>query len=91
MNKLIKQLELLDNIPTEAVNLAKLIDFKLKVDKVITKQKIELILDNLSELEGVLEYNNIQNDVIDREIKKIKLEIYNKQKFFKDQEVLKVS
>ena len=33
MEKMVKQLELIENIPAEALNLAYLINFKMQVDK----------------------------------------------------------
>ena len=61
MEKMVKQLELIENIPAEALNLAYLINFKMQVDKVLTKAKISLLLDNIKALEEVLKLNKISN------------------------------
>lgn len=89
MEKMVKQLELIENIPTEALNLAYLINFKMQVDKVLTKAKISLLLDNIKVLEEVLKLNKISNDVLNREIESFKSTLYQKQEFFKEQELLK--
>lgn len=89
--KLVRQIELIDNIPLGIYNTAKLIEYKLENDKVITKAKAELILDNLSEIESLLVINNINNEIINREVKKIQQKMYNTINFFKQQEILKAS
>ena len=89
MEKLVKQAELIENIPKEALDLAYLINFKIQVDKVLTKAKISLLLDNLKALENVLKLNEISNDILKREIEKLKEKLYRKQEFFKEQELLK--
>lgn len=89
MEKMVKQLELIENIPAEALNLAYLINFKMQVDKVLTKVKISLLLDNIKALEEVLKLNKISNDVLNREIESFKSTLYQKQEFFKEQELLK--
>ncbi len=89
MEKMVKQLELIENIPAEALNLAYLINFKMQVDKVLTKAKISLLLDNIKALEEVLKLNKISNDVLNREIESFKSTLYQKQEFFKEQELLK--
>ena len=89
MEKLIKQAELIENIPKEALDLAYLINFKMQVDKVLTKAKVSLLLDNLKALENVLKLNEISNDILKREIEKLKEKLYRKQEFFKEQELLK--
>ena len=89
MEKMVKQLELIENIPAEALNLAYLINFKMQVDKVLTKAKISLLLDNIKALEEVLKLNKISNDVLNREIESFKSTLYQKQEFFKKQELLK--
>lgn len=89
MEKMVKQLELIENIPAEALNLAYLINFKMQVDKVLTKAKISLLLDNIKVLEEVLKLNKISNDVLNREIESFKSTLYQKQEFFKEQELLK--
>lgn len=89
MEKLVKQAELIENIPKEALDLAYLINFKMQVDKVLTKAKVSLLLDNLKALENVLKLNEISNDILKREIEKLKEKLYRKQEFFKEQELLK--
>ena len=89
MEKLVKQAELIENIPKEALDLAYLINFKMQVDKVLTKAKVSLLLDNLKALENVLKLNEISNDILKREIEKLKEKLYQKQEFFKEQESLK--
>lgn len=89
MDKLVKQAELIENIPKEALDLAYLINFKIQVDKVLTKAKVSLLLDNLKALENVLKLNEISNDILKREIEKLKEKLYQKQEFFKEQELLK--
>ena len=89
MEKLVKQAELIENIPKEALDLAYLINFKMQVDKVLTKAKVSLLLDNLKALENVLKLNEISNDILKREIEKLKKKLYRKQEFFKEQELLK--
>lgn len=89
MDKLVKQAELIENIPKEALDLAYLINFKIQVDKVLTKAKVSLLLDNLKALENVLKLNEISNDILKREIEKLKEKLYRKQDFFKEQELLK--
>lgn len=89
MEKLVKQAELIENIPKEALDLAYLINFKMQVDKVLTKTKVSLLLDNLKALENVLKLNEISNDILKREIEKLKEKLYRKQEFFKEQELLK--
>lgn len=89
MEKLVKQAELIENIPKEALDLAYLINFKIQVDKVLTKAKVSLLLDNLKALENVLKLNEISNDILKREIEKLKEKLYQKQEFFKEQELLK--
>lgn len=89
MDKLVKQAELIENIPKEALDLAYLINFKIQVDKVLTKAKVSLLLDNLKALENVLKLNEISNDILKREIEKLKEKLYRKQEFFKEQELLK--
>lgn len=89
MEKLVKQAELIENIPKEALDLAYLINFKMQVDKVLTKAKVSLLLDNLKALENVLKLNKISNDILKREIEKLKEKLYQKQEFFKEQELLK--
>lgn len=89
MEKLVKQAELIENIPKEALDLAYLINFKIQVDKVLTKAKVSLLLDNLKALENVLKLNEISNDILKREIEKLKEKLYRKQEFFKEQELLK--
>ena len=89
MEKLVKQAELIENIPKEALDLAYLINFKMQVDKVLTKAKVSLLLDNLKALENVLKLNEISNDILKREIEKLKEKLYQKQEFFKEQELLK--
>lgn len=89
MEKLVKQAELIENIPKEALDLAYLINFKMQVDKVLTKAKVSLLLDNLKALENVLKLNEISNDILKREIEKLKEKLYRKQEFFKEQESLK--
>ena len=76
MKKLIRQLEYMDYIPKEALNIARLIEYKQSVDTIITKAKIETLLDNLSNLENVLKLNDIDNEVIKREIKNYKDMLY---------------
>lgn len=89
MEKLVKQAELIENIPKEALDLAYLINFKMQVDKILTKAKVSLLLDNLKALENVLKLNEISNDILKREIEKLKEKLYRKQEFFKEQELLK--
>lgn len=89
MEKLVKQAELIENIPKEALDLAYLINFKMQVDKVLTKAKVSLLLDNLKALENVLKLNEISNDILKRKIEKLKEKLYRKQEFFKEQELLK--
>lgn len=89
MEKLVKQAELIENIPKEVLDLAYLINFKIQVDKVLTKAKVSLLLDNLKALENVLKLNEISNDILKREIEKLKEKLYRKQEFFKEQELLK--
>lgn len=89
MEKLVKQAELIENIPKEALDLAYLINFKIQVDKVLTKAKVSLLLDNLKALENVLKLNEISNDILKREIEKLKEKLYRKQEFFTEQELLK--
>lgn len=89
MNKLILQLSLMENVPTEVINLAYLIKLKLDWDKVFNKVKTEHILANISELESVLKMNNIHNDVLNRELSKLKENMYKKLDWFKEQEKLR--
>lgn len=86
--KLLKQLENIEVCPKEALNIAFLINFKMQTDTFYTKAKCELILDNLSDLEVILKANSINNQIVKREIEKIKEEMYNKINFFKKQEKL---
>lgn len=89
MEKLVKQAELIENIPKEALDLVYLVNFKMQVDKILTKAKVSLLLDNLKALENVLKLNEISNDILKREIEKLKEKLYRKQEFFKEQELLK--
>lgn len=88
MRKLILQLENINDVPKEALNIAKLIEYKQAVDTIITKAKIETLLDNLSNLENVLRLNNVDNEIVKREIQNFKEMLYNKQSYFLNQEKL---
>lgn len=86
MKKLLEELYFIEDVPKEAVNIVKLIDYKQSVDKFFTKAKVETFLDNLSKLENVLSINNIKNEKIDRQISIFKNMLYKEQQYFINQE-----